>query len=232
MFSAKLALMHNLCSIMNNATLLKVNKSEKKKIPVLHSCSWQCFSILFICCDVHRPSGYHFVSLWSYISHCRQNQVLASTEGNVVKLPFTIFSIQLKHVNEFTALSFFLMLANRANLGKRIISSSDMRALDLKLGHETFQLGWCSRSTSGQDRLAMTPNTCLTAPLSLCCCGVNTWRQGTQLIRTKVETNNPNNQTKPHLSMLCVPLIPPHAHAATTLPHNPPLPKQTGCTKS
>lgn len=30
MLSAKLALMHNLCSIMNNATLLNVNQTEKK----------------------------------------------------------------------------------------------------------------------------------------------------------------------------------------------------------
>lgn len=80
-------LMHNLYSIMNNATLLKVNQSEKN--PVLHSCFWQCFCMLFICCDEHRPPGYHFVSFQSYTSHFRQ--VLASSEGNVVKLLFTIF---------------------------------------------------------------------------------------------------------------------------------------------
>lgn len=106
------------------------------------------------------------------------------------------------------------MLDNTEKLGKIIIPSSDLRALDPKLSHEAFQLVGCSSSISGQHRSVITPNTCLRAALSLCCSGLNTQGQGIHLIRTKVE-KNPNNQNPIFLCYVS------HSPPALPLPPQP-----------
>lgn len=98
---------------------------------------------------------------------------------------------------KFQLCNFFPVLDNTAKPGEVIIPSSHIRLwiqnyIVKLMFQEHFRTAQASRRTKYNH-------------LTLCDCAVSKQDQGINLIRTKGETNNPNNQTNP-LPLRCVSL--------------------------